>query len=247
MNKFTLIGIFSIFLIWTVVTQFNIIDSFFLPHPEEVILKLLTLLQNGELNTDITLTSIRVIFSFCLAGLLGIPIGLFIGSNEKIYNSTEIIIDFIRSTPAPAIFPLFLLIFGVDDKSKIALAVFCISAIIMFNTAQGVRNSKKPRIEAVKLMGASKMQIFKEITFWEALPQTIVGLRTSISLSLTLIILTEMFIGTQYGLGRRIIDYQYTYSITSLYATILLTGILGYLLNQIFASLEKKVIHWNRK
>jgi NitT/TauT family transport system permease protein len=56
-----------------------------------------------------------------------------------------------------------------------------------------------------------------------------------------------MFIGTQFGIGRRIIDYQYTYTIVSLYATIILAGVLGYLLNQVFAQMETKVVHWNGK
>ena len=240
MNKKGLIGVSIALLIWFIIVYFKIIDPFFLPGPIEVFSTLIGLLLGGTLNQDIIMTMFRLLSSFTLAALIGVPIGLILGAYTKLYDSTEIILDFIRSTPASAVFPLFLLIFGVDDKSKIAVAVFCISAIIIFNTAYGIRNSKKSRIEAAKLMGATNFQIFKEILFWEALPQTIVGLRTSISWALILIVLTEMFIGTEFGIGRRIIDYQYTYSIASLYATIILSGITGYLLNQIFAQIETK-------
>ncbi len=242
-----LLGVAALIGLWLAVTYFKIIDPFFLPGPVEVFSTLAHLLLSGTLNPDITMTLFRVVASFILSAVIGIPLGLFLGANQKAYDSAEIIIDLFRSTPASAVFPLFLLLFGVDDSSKIAVSVFCISSIITFNTAYGIRNSKKARVEAAKLMGATKSQIFTQILFWEALPQTLVGLRTSISLSLILIILTEMFIGTQFGLGRRIIDYQYTYSIASLYATIILTGVLGYLLNQLFVTFEKKVVHWNGK
>ena len=140
---------------------------------------------------------------------------------------------------------LFLLIFGIGDNSKIAVAAFASTLIIIFNTAYGVMNSKKSRELAVRLMGATRLQRFRLISFWESLPQTFIGLRTALSLTLIIIIVTEMFIGTYSGLGRRIIDFQYVYNIKGIYAVILLTGIIGYLVNAIFIFLEKKVIHWH--
>jgi NitT/TauT family transport system permease protein len=247
MKKNNFIGIAIFFLLWFLISQFQIIDKFFLPDPINVIQEALRLLISGEINLDIYFTLSRIFISFILAAVIGISLGLIIGAYPKLYYSTESLIDFFRSLPASAMFPLFLLVFGVDDKSKIAVAVFCIGIIILFTTAQAIMNSKKSRIEAARLMGATKKQIFQEILFWEALPQIITGLRTSISLCLILIILTEMIIGTQYGLGRRIIDFQYNYSISSLYAAILLTGLLGYILNQIFVQIEKKFIHWSGK
>ena len=89
------------------------------------------------------------------------------------------------------------------------------------------------------------MQIFRWISFWESLPQIFVGMRTGLSLCLVIIIVTEMFIGTYAGLGRRIIDFQYVYDIKGMYAVILLTGILGYGINTIFLAVEKRVIHWS--
>jgi NitT/TauT family transport system permease protein len=245
LNK--LIGVIILLLLWFVLSAFHIVDAFFLPGPQTVLMELLRLLITGTLNADIIATLARVASAFAIAITIGIPTGLILGASVKAYEGSEFVIDFFRSIPATAIFPLFLLIFGIEDSSKIAVAAFGALLLIIFNTAHGVMNSKKARIEAAKLMGASKFQIFKEIMLWESLPQTFIGLRTSLSLTLIVIIVTEMFIGTQFGLGRRIIDFQYTYSIAALYATIILTGIIGYLLNQMFALLEKKVVHWNGK
>jgi NitT/TauT family transport system permease protein len=247
MNRHAIVGILAFLALWFVATQLHLIDQFFLPGPLEVLSKFWELLFTGTLNADILATVLRVAAAIAIAIAIGVPAGLLLGVEKRAYDSMEFIIDFFRSTPATAIFPLFLLVFGIDDTPKIAVAAFGAALIIIFNTAHGVANSKKERIIAAKLMGASRMQIFKKIIIYDSLPQTITGIRTAISIALVIIVVTEMFIGTPYGLGKRIIDFQYTYSIASLYATIILTGTIGYALNQGLAIFEKRFVHWSGK
>ena len=247
MRKYTFIGPILLIFIWAVAAQLQLIDKFFLPDPFTTIKKLFDLLVSGAILGDLISTLQRVILSFIMALVIGLPLGLLLGRTEKIYRSVEFIIDFFRSTPATALFPLFLLVFGITDKSKIAVAAFSSMLIIIFNTAYGVMHAKKSRVLAAQIMGATKAQIFRWILFWESLPQTFIGLRSAISLSLVLIVVTEMFIGTTSGLGRKIIDSQITYEIPTMYATILLSGIVGYLLNLLFLAVEKRFLHWSGK
>jgi NitT/TauT family transport system permease protein len=81
----------------------------------------------------------------------------------------------------------------------------------------------------------------------ESLPQTFIGLRSGISISLVIVIVAEMFIGTEQGLGKRIIDAQQILNVKDMYASILVTGILGYFLNMLFLLVEKRFIHWSGK
>jgi NitT/TauT family transport system permease protein len=106
-------------------------------------------------------------------------------------------------------------------------------------------NARQSRLLAAKVMGASPWDIFKDVLFWESLPQIFIGLRTGISLSLVIVIVAEMFIGTENGLGKRIIDTQQLLNIKDMYASILLTGIMGYCLNMLFRFTEKKIVHWS--
>jgi len=247
MKKYIIIGPIVLILIWAVVAKLQLIDKFFLPSPWVTLVELWKLIITGSILPDLFATLERVIISFIIAVILGIPLGLWLGRSEKFYRSLEFVIDFFRSTPATALFPLFLLIFGITDNSKIAVAAFASMLIIIFNTAYGVMQAKKSRVLAARIMGASKHQIFKWILFWESLPQTFIGLRSAISLALVVIIVTEMFIGTNIGLGRKIIDSQITYEIPTMYAVILLTGIIGYLLNLLFSLAERKFLHWSGK
>lgn len=247
MRKYTFIGPILLILIWAVVAQLQLVDKFFLPDPFTTIRKLFQLLGSGAIIGDLISTLERVILAFIISLVIGLPLGLLLGRSEKIYRSVEFIIDFFRSTPASALFPLFLLVFGITDISKIAVAAFASMLIIIFNTAYGVMHAKKSRVLAAQIMGATKTQIFRWILFWESLPQTFIGLRSAVSLSLVIIVLTEMFIGTTSGLGRKIIDSQITYEIPTMYATILLAGIVGYLLNLLFILIEKRFLHWSAK
>jgi len=79
------------------------------------------------------------------------------------------------------------------------------------------------------------------------MPQTFIGLRSGVSIALVIVIVAEMFIGTEQGLGKRIIDAQQVLSVKDMYASILITGILGYALNVLFLLIEKRFIHWRGK
>lgn len=247
MKKHSLVGPVLLILIWAVAAQFQLIDKFFLPDPFTTIGKLFQLLASGVIIGDLISTLERVFLAFAISLIIGLPLGLLLGRTEKIYRNVEFIIDFFRSTPATALFPLFLLVFGITDVSKIAVAAFASMLIIIFNTAYGVMHARKSRMLAAQIMGATNAQIFRWILFWESLPQTFIGLRSAVSLSLVLIVVTEMFIGTASGLGRKIIDSQITYEIPTMYAAILLTGIVGYVFNLLFLAVEKKFLHWSGK
>lgn len=241
------IGPLVFLLLWELLSQSKLVNPFLLPGPIPTLRELFKLLVHGGILPDLAATLKLVGLSFLFSVLIGLPLGLFLGKSEKVYRSIEFLIDFFRSTPASALFPLFLLIFGVTDKSKIAVATFASAIIIVFNAAYGVIHAKKSRILAAKIMGAGNFQIFRMILFWESLPQLFIGLRSAVSLSLVIIVLTEMFIGSTSGLGHRIIDSQLTYEIKAMYAVILLTGIVGYFLNLIFLFFEKKLLFWSGK
>ena len=190
---------------------------------------------------DFSRTLMRVAYSIVIAIVAGVPVGIVLGAKAAIYRSVEFIVDFFRSTPATAMFPLFLLLFGLGDLAKIAVAAFAAWLVIVFNVAYGVMNARQTRILAARSMGASSLRIFRDVIFFETLPQTFVGLRTAVSLALVVIIVAEMFIGATDGIGHRIIDAQISYSLTDMYGSILVAGAMGYGLNLALLFLERSI------
>ncbi|MBW4639259.1 MAG: ABC transporter permease [Gloeocapsa sp. UFS-A4-WI-NPMV-4B04] len=240
------IGTLIILLLWWGIAQMQLINPLLLPTPQETLVTLWVSLWQ-DLPQDFFLTLYRSLYAFVIAAVMGVPVGIILGSNEQIYYSCEFLIDFFRSTPATAMFPLFLIIFGIDDFSKIAVAAFAAWLIVFFNVAYGVMSTRKTRILAARVIGAPRWRIFFDVVFFETLPQTFIGLRTAISLTLVVIIVAEMFIGSTNGMGQRIIDAQQTFDLKQMYASIIATGIMGYSLNQVFLVIEKRFVHWKGK
>ncbi len=230
--------------VWYLANLWHLVDAKLLPSPQATLVALWTSVTTGTMLYDVGCTLWRVLYAFVLGSVIGVPVGLVLGASAAIYRRAEFLIDFFRSTPATALFPLFMLIFGLDDFSKISVAAFSACLIIIFNVAYGVLNARQTRILAARSLGASRWRLFKDVIFFETLPQTFIGLRTGISLALVVIIVAEMFIGSTNGIGHRIIDAQMGYDLKNMYASILISGVLGYALNLFFILTEKRFIHW---
>jgi len=108
-----------IVVIWFSTSNLKLISPLFLPSPQAVFLKITQLLATTEILPDIASTLCRAFLGFIIACLIGIPLGLLMGYSDKIYSSFEFVVEFFRSIPATALFPLFLLFFGIGDQSKL--------------------------------------------------------------------------------------------------------------------------------
>lgn len=239
------IGPVVLFIVWDLAVRLGFIKPILLPTPADTVAALITGLAGGPLLTDFAMTVWRTLQAFAIAAVVGVPLGVLLGSNEKAYRSVEFLIDFFRSTPSSALIPLFLLIFGVSDVNKVAIAAFGALLIVVFNSAYGVINARKQRVMAARVMGASRWQIFKDVLVWESLQPSFVGLRSAVSMALVIVIVAEMFIGSDTGLGHRIIDAQQVLNVKSMYAAILAAGALGYALNILFLVAERRIVHWS--
>lgn len=240
-----LVGPVALFIAWDLVVRFALIKAILLPPPWATVVTLVHGLAGGSLLNDFAVTVGRTLAAFAIAGVIGVPLGVLLGSNERAYRSVEFLIDFFRSTPSSALIPLFLLIFGVSDINKIAIAAFGALLIVVFNSAYGVLNARKQRVMAARVMGATSWQIFKDVLIWESLQQSFVGLRSAVSMALVIVIVAEMFIGSDSGLGHRIINSQQVLNVRDMYASILAAGALGYALNILFLMLERRIVHWS--
>ena len=247
MKKEMLYGPAVILAVWYAVQLSHLINPLFLPPPHEVAKELLGLLFTAGLWNDIAASAWRIAASFALACVIGVAIGLLMGYYRGINSAFEMLVDFSRSLPALAIFPLMMLFLGIGDMAKIATAAFSCSLIIAIHSAYGVAHSKKTRQIVATLMGATHSERFIRVTLPEALPQILVGMRITLSFAVSIIIVTEMFVSTNNGIGHRIFEAGLTYKTTEMYSMIIIAGMFGYLLNKAFMIAERRAVHWSGK
>jgi len=242
-----LVGVAGLVALWYLAVWARVVDPVLLPPPEDAFAAMVKGMAGGKLGYDFWRTVERTAYAIAIAAVIAIPVGIALGSNERIYRSVEFVIDFFRSTPASAMFPLFLVIFGVGDMTKILVAAFGAALVILFNVAYGVMNARKTRLLAAKVMGATRFRVLTDVMLLESLPQTFVGLRNGVSLALVIVVVAEMFIGSTDGLGHRVFEAQQLFEMPDMYAAIFAAGALGYGLNLLFLVVEKRFVHWSGK
>lgn len=233
--------------VWWLATWLRVADPVLLPSPADTWRDTVAEFARGPLWNDLLRTIWRTVQAFAIATAIGVPLGLALGARERIYRAVEFVVDFFRSTPASALFPLFLILFGVGEGTKVAVAAFGATLVILFNAAYGVINARRTRVLAARVMGAGEARVVWDVLLWEAMPQILVGMRQGVSLALVIVVVAEMFIGSTDGLGQRVIIAQALFESGLMYGVIFLTGALGYVFNLLFLVAEKRLVHWSGK
>lgn len=238
------ITIIIVICLWIIVSALQLVNPLLIPSFFDVIKELFYFFTTDTIIVDLCATTITVVVGFFGAILLGMPVGFLMGYFTKVYKVLELPVDFLRSIPATALFPLFIVLLGIGNVAKIWLVVFACALVIIVATANGVKNCKEIRKTIAITMKATKYQIFSKIIFFETLPELITGLKIAFSISIVLTIVAEMFIGTQFGLGKRIYEDHLTFEIPRMYATIILVGMAGYASNKIISYFQQRFVHW---
>lgn len=243
-NWWALVGPAVVLLLWQAAHSFQAVDPSLLPSPRETFAAFLRQFSTGAVIPDLTATVLRMFIGYLLAAVVGIGLGLLMGCSRAVYESTVAVTDFFRSIPVTSLYPVFVLTLGVSHVSKIGMVFFASVLVVALHSAYGVHRANKTRRQMAQLYGATRWQIFRLVVFPETLPQTMIGLRIGLSYALIVAVVCEMFMGSERGLGQRIIETYTTYAIPEMYAMILITGVLGYCLNRGFVRLERKVVGW---
>lgn len=234
-------------LIWETVHRIGIFDATLMPSLAIILAAFVRLITTGNILLDLGMTIVRTLCGFGLAAMLGIPAGLVMGMFRPVYKCMLPLVDFFRSVPVTTLYPVFVLLLGVRDKSKIGMIFTGCVFIVMLNSAYGVLQSRLVRRQMARLYGCSQFQLVRRVTFYEALPQTLIGLRVALSLALIVAVLGEMFMGCENGLGQRLTDAYTTFAVDRMYALVLLTGVLGFVLNRVFVRMEQALVPWSGK
>lgn len=243
----SIIGIGALLLLWWIAWDAKLVQPIFLPPPQSVAREVYVLIFSTELLSDIFITLGRIVISFVFSMLVGVPIGILLGLFSPIARMFEFPVEFFRSLPATALYPLFMLLFGIRDVSKLILVVFAASLIMLVHTMSGVKNCSAMRIKAAKAMRLTKLQLFYRVIFPESLPNIMTGLRLSLSLVLILVIVVEMLGGSKDGIGSRLLELKESFRIKEMYGLIVIVGILGYSTNKLLDYIGSSIIHWAGK
>lgn len=179
-----------------------------------------------------------------IAALLGVPLGMLIGSVDVVYRGLRAVIEFLRPIPSVALIPAAVLIFGIGMGMKIFLVAFASFWPLLFQAIYGVQDVDPAAKETARAYGLGPLARFRRVILPGTLAYVATGLRISSAVALILAVTAELVVGAD-GLGRAIVAAQTAAQVPRMYAFIVVTGMLGWLLNTAFQSVETSVLHWH--
>jgi ABC-type nitrate/sulfonate/bicarbonate transport system permease component len=200
----------------------------------------LTAQATGDLLPSIA----RLLMGWVAAGAAGIVIGIALGRSALLSRFAEPIVHFGRAIPPPTLVPLFIVLFKVGTAMQLATITFGVIWPVLLNTLDGARFVDRQYIETARVFGLTGRQRLLRIVLPAAAPKIFAGLRLSLPLALILMVISE-FVGSTDGIGRRLSISQQEFDIPSMWAVILLLGVIGLAANAAFLLVERRLLGWH--
>jgi ABC-type nitrate/sulfonate/bicarbonate transport system permease component len=183
------------------------------------------------------------ILGYALACLIGIVLGTLIGGSRTGIKYAEPIIDFVRSIPAVATVPIFIVIFGLDIAMRVASITVAATMPILIATIQGVRSADVVQVETARVFHLSKSQQLWRVRLPGALPLIFSGLQLGLQIAFIVTIASE-FLGSGFGIGSFTLIATESFLILDAWTGVILMGLLGYLINVVFDIVERFTLRW---
>lgn len=183
------------------------------------------------------------ILGYALACVIGIVLGTLIGGSRTGIKYAEPIIDFVRSIPAVATVPIFIVIFGLDIAMRVASITVAASMPILIATIQGVRSADVVQVETARVFHLSRSQQLWRVRLPGAMPLIFSGLQLGLQIAFIVTIASE-FLGSGFGIGSFTLVATESFLILDAWTGVILMGLLGYLINVIFDIAERFTLRW---
>ena len=181
----------------------------------------------------------RVAIGYSLASLIAVPLGILVGISKIAFKAFNPYFQLLKPVSPLAWLPLGLYLFRDSEMTGIFIITIASIWPTLTNTAFGVANVDPDYLDVSKTLGASRWRTIFKVIIPAALPNIISGLRISMGISWLVIVAAEMLLGT--GLGYFIWNEWNNLYIPNILVAIFIIGIVGIILDQIFAYLEKLV------
>jgi NitT/TauT family transport system permease protein len=232
---------------WAVAVEQRLVSPLLVPPPGEVGSRmwkdLISVVTGGGMQRHFAVTTIEIYSAFGLVVLLGVTLGVLIHEVPFIKKVFYPYIVAFAAMPRVAFAPLFLIWFGFGMSSKIVIGVVIAIFPTLVATLAGLQATDDEKLQLMRAMGASKVETFLKVRFWEALPYIFAGLQTSVVMATVGVVIGE-FAGGREGLGVLVMVYQDSLNIAGTFSAIFLLSAVGLFNYYALQYLRKRVVFW---
>ena len=231
--------------VWEIVCRAAHVSPAILPPPSQVARKWWEYLVTGELPRDAVATLLRVFVGFAIGAGLALPLGLWMGARERIYELLNPIVQLLRPIPPIAFIPLAILWFGLGNPPAFFLISLGAFFPVLMSTIAGVRTVDAIYVRAAQNLGAPARTLFWRVLLPGAMPSILSGMRVGIGVAFIVVIVAEM-IAVNSGLGYRILEAREYFWSDKILAGMISIGVIGLAIDTVMARINHRLLRWHR-
>ncbi|MFT4267823.1 MAG: ABC transporter permease [Xenophilus sp.] len=238
------IALILFFAAWELIPRTGLLDTTFLPPFSDVLARLAEMLASGELPSNIAASLGRSLAGLAIAVAFSVPLGLAIGWYTRLGELLNPLLEIFRNTAPLALLPVFILILGLGEISKITMVTYACVWPVLLNTISAVRQVDPLLVRSARSMGLNSSRLFLKVVLPASVPTIFTGIRLAGASSLLVLIAAEMA-GAQLGLGYLVSAAQFNFQIATMYAGIITLSLIGLLFNGFLRWLEHRLTRWS--
>ena len=239
-----LAGLLVLVLLVEILPRIGVLPRQYFPPSSEIGSALGDLVGTTEFWTAVGDTLQGWAIGLAIAAVAGVVLGILIGSSRFTREFTASTIEFLRPIPSVALIPIAVLLFGVAIESKLMLVVYAAFWQVLIQVLYGVQDVDPVAQDTARAYGLGRWARVRYLTWPTALPYVMTGLRLAAAVALILAITSELVIGNP-GLGKLLASAQSSGAYPTTYAIVVVTGILGVLVNLVFRAVERYSLSWH--
>lgn len=239
-----LLGILLVAALWEITARSVPALSGFMPPLTVAIPRLIRLLLVGSTWTALGQTALTWAVAMAVGTVLAVPTGLLIGRSVWLQRATKVVLEIFKPVPPVVFIPPMVLLFGTTQSMKIVLVSYAVFWPVLIQSIAGMESIDPVARQTVVVFRIRPVDRFRHFVLPAAWPYVITGLRIAASLALIATVVTEL-VGGANGIGEKIGVAQIENVNTDVFALVLLTGVLGLVVNRTFDRLERTTLEWH--
>jgi taurine transport system permease protein len=247
--NFKVISLISLILFitfWELVARAGVVDPLTLPAPSAVLNRASLMLQRGTLFGHLFASIRRVLAGFSIAIAVALPLGIVLGSSRTSKAVVDPILSFLRPLPSMAWIPMSMIWFGISEQQKYFIVFMGTLAPTILYTYEATRNIDPIMVRAAKNLGASKLNVMREVVLPGALPNIISGLKVMLGIAWTCIISAEL-VAAREGLGFLIMWGKEVFQTDVVILGMVLISGTVIIIDLTFGSIERFLLPWREE
>jgi NitT/TauT family transport system permease protein len=232
---------------WQLFTSLKIVDPFFFGQPSGIVRTAWQWVQHGTNQGSIWLqiytTMEEAVFGFLIGVAAGVVVGVLLGQFRFLSEVLSPYIKAVNALPRIVLGALFVIVLGLGISSKIVLAAFLVFFVVFFNAYQGVREVDGNLVNNARVLGASRMQVIRNVVLPSAMTWIIASLHVAFGFAVIGAIVGEV-LGAQHGLGVLITDSQNNFNTDGIFAGMIIIGLIALIAEWLISLLERRLLAW---